>query len=163
MNSRLWLVLCILSSMLFSHSAVAKFTPEQVKAVYVYRIASFVFWNSDEQMSDIKICAPDDEQVRTILIDITKDKAIRNKPLHISDTDCDVIYITKKANLGLIKKDKAHAISISDINRFTELGGVVELATLGGRIKPKVNLDNIGQYKLSANFLRVADIVGGKK
>tara|TARA_Y100001956_G_C4125254_1_gene189678 strand:+ start:1306 stop:1797 length:492 start_codon:yes stop_codon:yes gene_type:complete len=163
MSFKRWIFLWFISAAAFSPAVAAKYTPEQVKAVYIYRIASFVFWNADEQMSDIKICAPDDEQVREILTDITRDKEIRNKPLHIVDSECDVLYITKKESLSLLSSEPASTVSISDIKSFTELGGVVELTTLGGRIKPKVNLNNVGQYTLSANFLRVADIVGGKK
>ncbi|KGY08837.1 YfiR family protein [Vibrio sinaloensis] len=163
MSFRRWVTTACLAAAFVSPLANAKFTPEQVKAVYIYRIASFVFWGADEQMNEISICAPDDEEVRDILTDITKDKLIRNKPLHISNSGCDVLYITKKESLDLIKLNPNRTISISDIQSFTELGGVVELSTLGGRIKPRVNLENVGEYTLSANFLRVAEIVGGKQ
>lgn len=143
--------------------AWAKFTPEQVKAVYIYRIASFVYWNHEEQKTTINICAPDDEKVRALLVNITKDKVIRNKPLHVTDDQCDVLYISKVENIDLIQYDQANTLSISDLQSFTQQGGVIELATTSGRIKPKVNLDNIGEYTLSANFLRVADIEGGRQ
>jgi hypothetical protein len=63
----------------------------------------------------------------------------------------------------MIDISQKQAISISDIHDFVELGGVIELTTLGGRIKPKVNLNNVGEFTISSNFLRVADIVGGDK
>ncbi|WP_159652801.1 YfiR family protein [Vibrio atypicus] len=147
----------------FTSPALAKFTPQQVKAVYIYRIASFVHWTRDAQMPVINICVPDDSEIREILENITKDKEIRNKPILVGSQNCDVLYISKKESLNMIDISQKQAISISDIHDFVELGGVIELTTLGGRIKPKVNLNNVGEFTISSNFLRVADIVGGDK
>ncbi|WP_282176161.1 YfiR family protein [Vibrio nereis] len=144
-----------------SFSVNAKFTPEQVKAVYIYRITSFIQWNDEQQMSRINICVPDDSEVRAILTDITQNKAVRNKPLTITDDQCDVLYITSEENLSTIATNTPNTVLISDIDKFTHLGGVIELANKQGRIKPKVNLDNVGSYSISANFLRVADLIGG--
>ena len=155
---RLWF---ILFTLVFSLPTWAKFTPEQVKAVYIYRIASFVYWHHDDEKKGINICAPDDDKIKALLINITKDKVIRNKPLYVTDSECDVLYISRQENVTLITFNRENTVSVSDLEGFTQLGGVIELATTSGRIKPKVNLNNIGEYTLSANFLRVADIEGG--
>lgn len=144
-----------------SFSVNAKFTPEQVKAVYIYRITSFIQWNDEQQMSRINICVPDDSKVRTILTDITRNKAVRNKPLKITNEQCDVLYISREDNLTAVKNTPPNTVLISDIDEFTHLGGVIELVNKQGRIKPKVNLDNVGSYSISASFLRVADLIGG--
>jgi hypothetical protein len=54
-------------------------------------------------------------------------------------------------------------VTIGGMDQFTNNGGAIELVEKQGKIKPKVNLENIAGYQLSSNFLRVAEIEGGKQ
>ncbi len=144
-----------------SFQALAKYTPEQVKAVYIYRIANFIHWNQDSLMTQVNICAPDNQSIKEILTEITQDKQIRNKPIRVVDQDCHILFISQLDNLPIYSDVRRKTVSISDMDNFTDNGGVIELNLNNGRIKPRVNLDNIGDYSISSNFLRVSDIEGG--
>ncbi|RTZ17378.1 YfiR family protein [Vibrio aquaticus] len=156
-TSLLWLL--TLSPM----TAHAKYTPDQVKAVYLYRIATFVQWENEAQMDSINICVQDNEKVNTILSKLTQDKLIRNKPLKVVSSDCDVLYISQEQNLNRIESVPTNTVTIGGMESFTENGGAIELVEHKGKIRPKVNLDNIKGYQLSSNFLRVAEVVGGQQ
>lgn len=144
-----------------SFQALAKYTPEQVKAVYIYRIANFIHWNQDSVMTQVNICVPDNPSIKEILTEITQDKQIRNKPIRVVEQDCHILFISQLDNLPVYSDVRRKTVSISDIDNFTDNGGVIELNLNDGRIKPRVNLDNIGDYSISSNFLRVSDIEGG--
>lgn len=144
-----------------SFQALAKFTPEQVKAVYIYRIANFIYWDQDSQMTQVNICVPDNQPIRSILTEITQDKQIRNKPIKIVEKDCHILFVSHLDNLPNNSDMHRDTVSISDMDNFTDHGGAIELNVNNGRIKPRVNLDNIGDYSISSNFLRVSDIEGG--
>lgn len=150
---------CLLGSV---SSAAAKYTPEQVKAVYLYRIATFIQWENEEDMREINICVVDDAGIESILQKITQDKQVRNKPLRITKTDCNVLYFAKQAVVKVIDELDDDIVTIGGTQGFTSNGGAIELVEKSGKIKPKVNLDNIEGYKLSSNFLRVAEIEGGR-
>ncbi|KOO09432.1 YfiR family protein [Vibrio hepatarius] len=144
-----------------SFQALAKYTPEQVKAVYIYRIANFIHWNQDSVMTQVNICVPDNPSIKEILTEITQDKQIRNKPIRVVEQDCHILFISQLDNLPVYSDVRRKTVSISDMDNFTDNGGVIELNLNDGRIKPRVNLDNIGDYSISSNFLRVSDIEGG--
>jgi len=144
-----------------SFQALAKYTPEQVKAVYIYRIANFIHWNQDSVMTQVNICVPDNPSIKEILTEITQDKQIRNKPIRVVEQDCHILFISQMDNLPVYSDVRRKTVSISDMDNFTDNGGVIELNLNDGRIKPRVNLDNIGDYSISSNFLRVSDIEGG--
>ncbi len=144
-----------------SFQALAKYTPEQVKAVYIYRIANFIHWNQDSVMTQVNICVPDNPSIKEILTEITQDKQIRNKPIRVVEQDCHILFISQLDNLPVYSDVRRKTVSISDMDNFTDNGGVIELNLNNGRIKPRVNLDNIGDYSISSNFLRVSDIEGG--
>lgn len=146
-----------------SMPAWSKYTPEQVKAVYLYRIATFIQWEQESSMNRINICVVDDTEIEKILVQITRGKQVRNKPLNITDADCDVLYISEPSNLSLLSGLSNGTVTIGGMEQFTSNGGAIELVEKKGKIKPKVNLENVAGYQLSSNFLRVAEIEGGKQ
>lgn len=160
----LWTRLLILFVVLGVSTPVwSKYTPEQVKAVYLYRIATFIHWDREPAMDSINICVVDDLEIQQILEQITRGKQVRNKPLNITDEDCDVLYISDLSNLNLLAALPKGTVTIGGMEQFTNQGGAIELVEKQGKIKPKVNLKNVAGYQLSSNFLRVAEIEGGKQ
>ncbi|NOH81082.1 YfiR family protein [Vibrio sp. RE86] len=143
--------------------AVAKYTPEQVKAVYLYRIATFIQWENEEEMREINICVVDDSAIEAVLRKITQDKQVRNKPLRITKTNCHVLYFAKQATVHALNQLDRNIVTIGGTQGFTASGGAIELVEKSGKIRPKVDLGNIQGYRLSANFLRVADVEGGRE
>ncbi len=161
-NARLMTLIGIFL-LLVAPVANAKYTPEQVKAVYLFRIASFVYWPQEALKSQINICVPDNSEIRSILKKITFNKTVREKPFNVTNHDCDLLYISDEDYLPLMEQQPSKTVLIGDVSKFTRRGGVIELALNNGRIKPKVNMNNIGDYSISSNFLRIADVVGELK
>lgn len=141
----------------------AKYTSDQVKAVYLFRIASFVYWPQEEHKSQINICVPDNFEIQSILKKITLNKTVREKPFSVTSRDCDLLYISDESHLSMMEQQPSTTVFIGDITKFALRGGVIELTLNNGRIKPKVNMNNIGDYSISSNFLRIADVVGESK
>ena len=140
------------------------YTSDQIKAVYLFRIASFIYWNDEPEMTVLKFCVPDNTRMRNTLEKLIVNKKIRALPLAIESRDsneCDILYVSNRSELGRLTQVSEHAVTISDIPQFSTFGGVIELALVGGKIKPKVNVDNIGDYQISSKLLRVAIIEGG--
>lgn len=156
-------MLTLVLALCFPTLLFAKYTPEQVKAVYIFRIANFVHWNNEELKSQINVCVPDNPEIRSILIDITKGKKVRKKPFNVTDQNCDLLFISQTQNLSLMLAQTTDTINIGDLPKFTAKGGAIELVVREGRVKPIVNLDNVGSYTISSNFLRVADVIGDRK
>ncbi|MFM2586861.1 YfiR family protein [Vibrio sp. TBV020] len=140
--------------------AVAKYTPEQVKAVYLYRIVTFIHWDNESEMQGINICVADDSKIEKLLAHITEGKQVRNKPLNVVNADCHVLFISQTDNLSLLDEQSDSTVTIGGMERFTTHGGAIELVERQGKIKPRVNLDNIEGYQISSNFLRVAIVEG---
>ncbi|MFD2017759.1 YfiR family protein [Vibrio olivae] len=125
-------------STLFSYSVSAAYTPEQVKAVYLFRIANFIYWKHEPQMKSVEFCLPDSPEVKKILQSIVTNKTVRHLPLHIADSDCDILFVTKQENLHYVEAAGANTVTIGDLEQFTRYGGVIELYNEDGRIKPKL-------------------------
>lgn len=153
----------LLVAMLGSKFAYAAYNPDQVKAVYLYRIVNFIYWKDEEQMTHINICLPDNQKVYALMSEIIKGKVVRGKPIYLSNQDCDVVYLTQKSSMALLQTYPKNTVTVGDVMRFTDYGGALELVTKAGRIKPKINLSNIGTYRISSNLLRVSDVEGELK
>lgn len=163
MNFKSLLILAIASfSFSYSSFVVAKYTPEQVKAVYLFRIASFIHWVDENNMVEVRYCVPDNKRIKELLISITAGKLIRELPITVTENSCDILFVSDKSNLALVQSSEKHTVTVGDITRFTANGGAIELENVNGKIKPRVNLDNIGDYSISSNFLRVATVEGGE-
>lgn len=163
MNTRhfrsLWLI--VIGLLLGSKQAcAATYSEDQIKAVYLYRIVSFIYWEAEEQMDSINICLPDSQNIRSLLSEIAQGKTVRDKPIRITNDNCNLVYMTQRSSLSLLNSYPKSTVTVSDVTRFTDYGGAVELATKAGRIKPKVNLGNLGSYRISSNLLRVSDVEG---
>ncbi|MCW8334937.1 YfiR family protein [Vibrio paucivorans] len=144
----------------------AAYKPEEVLAVYVFRIANFINWPDEASMTSLNFCVEGDKQIARLLDVIIQGKTIRSMPLALYpgiSEKCNVLFVSKKS---LLSQDITHSdsmVTISDSKRFTERGGVIALVPSEGRIKPKINIDNIGSYSISSSLLRISIIEGGSQ
>ncbi len=142
--------------------ARAAYSPEQVKALYLYRIANFIHWRDEQSMHSVDVCVPDNPKIRQILQSIVSGRTVRQLPLQIRDKHCDILFVSHLENLHYVTSASMNTVTIGDLDRFTRYGGVIELYKENGRIRPKINMDNIGNYSFSSNLLRVAKLEGGQ-
>jgi hypothetical protein len=149
---------------------------EQVKVAFIYNFAKFVEWppeafRTDSSTLTIGLIGPDPFGS---LLDSLKEKSIRGRKISIkrmakaeNPEDCHIWFISasEKANLrNILAQAKNHNIlTVSDMDRFAQQGGMIGLVNQDGRINFEINIDAVQRSKLrfSAQLLKLAKIVHG--
>ncbi|MEZ9160072.1 YfiR family protein [Vibrio lentus] len=141
------------------------FSNNEMKAIYLLRIANFIRWDNESQMNSVDFCVIGDKEASDLLTSFTNGETMRLLPIHIHQTVtplCDITYFTvadEGFDNSLYSLDM---ITVSPTPNFTRMGGVVELVTVDSKIKPKINLDNAkrGNDIIGSNLLRIAVVEG---
>ncbi|MBD0786531.1 YfiR family protein [Vibrio sp. Y2-5] len=158
---RAWVLLL----MFVSGVSYAAYDPMDIKAVYIFRISNFIHWNSESEMTNIEFCIVGNEKIATTLDKITQNKKVRQLPLIVTPfyrEQCDILFVDEQSELNLDSLDP-HMVVIGDGQTIGTQGGTIELATLEGKVKPKIYIANIGAYSISSSLLRIAIIEDGRK
>ncbi|MDN2483235.1 YfiR family protein [Vibrio agarivorans] len=157
---RLSLLTCMLiGGLVLSESAEAAVSSDELKAVYLYRIANFIYWNEPPLEPNLLFCVVDNsnifralEQVATTVTSIRLDSK--------ASEQCDIAYFDNEADFSNLTD---RTVTIGSHGVFLQQGGAIALPLKNGAIRPKVNLDNLGDYTISSQLLRISDIEGGRK
>ncbi len=155
----------IMITLFLSSVCYAAYDPTDIKAVYIFRIANFIHWNSESEMFNIEFCIVGNEKIASTLETITQDKTVRQLPLTVTPfykQQCDILFVDAQSDIN-VGDVSPHTVVISDSQAISSQGGAIELATLEGKVKPKIYMDNIGSYSISASLLRIAIIEKGRK
>lgn len=158
---RTWILLL----MFLSGVSYAAYDPTDIKAVYIFRISNFIHWNSESEMTNIEFCIVGNDKIATTLNKITENKKVRQLPLIVTPfyrEQCDILFVDEHSELKFDSLDP-HIVVIGDRQSFGIHGGTIELATLEGKVKPKIYMANIGEYTISSSLLRIAIIEDGRK
>lgn len=150
---------------------LAAFTEYQLKAAFMYNVAKFVKWETPKPPagnSDINLCILGEDPFEES-IEVIKSKTIKQRHLSINNIsqksylgNCHILFISKseKNNLDAILKRAAgkSILTISDIDGFSDKGGMIGLAMEANKIKLEINLDNLKkeEIKVSAKLLEIA-------
>jgi uncharacterized protein DUF4154 len=157
--------------------AAAKGAPDRehrVKAVFLYNFAQFVVW------PDSAFSGPDDPLVLgilgedpfdTYLDDVVRGEKVNNRPIEVKRfrkveeaKGCHVLFVSPSEAarmdeiLAALKPTKVLTVGESDV--FFRNGGMVNFATESGRIRLKINLEEVQDAGLSVSskLLRLADV-----
>jgi len=144
--------------LLLSGFAYAAYDLSDVKAVYVFRIVNFIHWDNESEMSEVEFCVLGNREVAATLKSITQSKTIRQLPVLVSTqyrTECDIVYVDSNAVIDF-KLSAPQTVMIGDGENIRHLGGTIELITMEGKVKPKIYLENVGEFSISASLLRIA-------
>ena len=176
------LVLCLLSvippSVLAGGDpAGAPGAPEArvVKAAYVYNFTKFVEWATEDGVADtaatVTICVVGSDPVGGALDEIaslqSKGRPIR--VLHVPDRTnipaCHILYIGRSEE-GQLAWILAHVgnfgvLTVSDIPRFAESGGMIGFTLERGRVRLEINAPRVRQagLKVSSKLLEIARVL----
>jgi hypothetical protein len=145
----------------------------RVKAAVLYNIARFVEWPASafpDAASPVVLCIVGADPFGGALDETLKGRTIVGRQIAIKRVadardGCHVVFIAyseqKRVADLLDRLGTAHALTISDIDRFTERGGVVGLATAGDRVRFDVNIAAAERARLtvSARVLSLASAV----
>src|SRR5271168_2925264 len=144
----------------------------QVKAVYLYNFSRFVGWPAQApppQGNSFSICVLGKDPFGEVLDATLAGENIAGKSVvarRVAEpqeaTGCRVVYISASEE-GRLKDiltvlDKCSALTVSDIPRFSQRGGMIQFVLQGDRVRFEVNLASTSEagLTLSSDLLKVA-------
>lgn len=145
--------------------AASQYSSDQVKAVYLFRIASFVRWDNEGEMDRVRFCIEGNEGIKSTLTEIVKDKKIRDLEIEVAQKttqECEVVFLSSKVESLNLNRYGPETLTVSDVHGFTRMGGVIELETIKSRIRPLINLSNTdgAPFSIGSKLLRVSKVEG---
>lgn len=144
----------------------------QVKAVYLYNFAKFVEWPADESAGRedaFTVCILGRDPFGAFLDQtlagetLHGKRAVTKRIVSGGDTsDCEIVFVSKserhglRSILGSLKKKST--LTVSDIEGFSERGGMIQLMLDEDRVRFEVNLTAATRagLTLSSELLKVA-------
>lgn len=143
----------------------------QVKAVYLYNFARFVAWPSSAQPKDapFSICVLGKDPFGAVLDSTLSGEAgagqhlvVRRLSMPQDALTCRILFVgsSEENHLNEIWAvlGRASVLTVSDMPRFSERGGMIEFVLKGDKIRFDVNLSNATDAGLtvSSDLLKVA-------
>ena len=144
----------------------------KIKSAYLYNFLKFVEFGPDKAEKErFDVCIlgvdPFGEALAKIATRKAKGKPVSiRKMLDVSETKtCDIIYISESKKLELIpvlkELNTRSVLTVSDIENFTQVGGIVRFFPHNGKIGIEINLTRAKQseIQISALLLEIARII----
>ena len=162
-------LLCLAGSPAIAENG--KPTEFQVKAVYLYNFGKFVTWPSDftERQQSFDLCVLGADPFGVTLDQIVKGERLGGKPANVrriaapADADnCAIVFIAGSEERRLADVlpllARRHVLTVSDMPRFTERGGIIGFVMEGDRVRFAVNQTAAQEagLQLSSELLKVA-------
>jgi hypothetical protein len=157
--------------------AAAKGAPDRehrVKAVFLFNFAQFVVWPDSAFAGPgdpLVVGILGDDPFDTYLDDVVRGEKVNNRPIEVKRyrkveeaKGCHVLFVSPSEAarmdeiLAALKPTKVLTVGESD--GFFRNGGMVNFATESGRIRLKINLEEVQDAGLSVSskLLRLADV-----
>lgn len=169
--SAVFAILAFASLSCISYGQEPKPSEYQIKAAYLYNFSRFVVWPERTVMSDARfeICVWGTDPFGVILDDTLAGESVQGRRLiarRISKSQeavtCRILFVSVsegdrlKEILGAV--DKTNVLTVSDIPRFLQRGGMIQFVLEKGKVRFEVNLTNAtqGGLTLSSDLLKVA-------
>lgn len=143
----------------------------EVKAAYLFNFGKFVRWPSQPD-AQFPICVLGRDPFGRMLDDLISGEAIDGRRLVTrrittlrEAAGCRVVYVSGSEDYRLPEVlQRLHSLGIltvSDLPRFSERGGIIGFVMVGDRVRFEVNLSAARQagLNLSSDLLRVATTV----
>ena len=150
-------------------------TDYQVKAAYLYNFGRFVEWPAKDTTAKndaFTVCVLGQDPFGSTLDATLRGETIGGKSIvakRISSpqesVNCQILYLSA-AEAGRLNKimgdlDKEAVLTVSDMPRFSQRGGMIEFVLEGNRVRFEVNLSATQHagLTLSSELLKVATVV----
>ena len=147
-------------------------TEYQIKAAFLYNFAKFVEWPSaafDDPAAPIVIGILGDNPFHDDLANTIRGKKIDEHPLAVKElhslsetTNCHILFIStseKKRLPEILAGLKGTSVlTVGEMDRFTETGGMINFVLEKTKIRFQINSDaaNTGRLKISSKLLNLA-------
>jgi len=122
----------------------------QVKAAFLYNFVKFVDWPAARKEGPIELCVLGKDPFGGALERVVEGKSVNGRPLVIrrigdiaAARSCHVLFVSRSeaGRVSLIAK-KVHAwnvLTVSDVDRFCERGGIITFLMEGQRVRFRIN------------------------
>jgi len=144
----------------------------QVKAAYLLNFARFVEWPADvlPPSSPLIIGVVGDNPLDGALEDVLRGKSANGHPIQLRRLRWDDVSLTTCQIVFISNSDEAHlpqilrfltgtsALTVSDIDRFSLRGGIIEFRMVGNRVRFDINRNPAiaARLTISSKLLSVA-------
>ena len=145
----------------------------KVKVAYIYNFTKFIEWPDDGAAGNepIRICVIGTDPIRTKLGELSS-REVKGRPLKIvrikdlsALSTCRLLFVSRSEEslvpLILQRLQGTGVLTVSDIPRFVQRGGMVGFITEKDRVKIEINQRAVRQagLKISAKMLEIARVV----
>ncbi len=150
-------------------------TEQQIKSVFLFNFSHFVQWPEDAFKTPtepfvIGVLGSDDFAAQ--LEEVVRGERIQGRPMQVQRFNdaadirpSQILYVDQSGNaqleqaLELLKG--RNTLTVSDVDRATERGVIIQLVKVNNRIRLRINVDaaRAARLTLSSNLLRPAQIV----
>jgi len=167
-------IIYVLLAVPFVSQAAGDELEAKVKAAYIYNFTIFTDWATEknEALTDpINICVFGTDAMGGLLEELS-DRMVKGRPLKVlrlkeisKNNKCHVFFISRSEEqqlpLILQKLHGANVLTVSDIPRFSQRGGVIGFMIESERVRIEINLRAAKQagLKFSAKLMEIARIV----
>jgi uncharacterized protein DUF4154 len=165
------IALCAFTSVASAQTATAP----ALKAAFLYNFAKFTEWPADAlpQGEPLVMCVINDRAVGEMLTDLTKGRSIDGHAVVVSTMKldspalaaCRVLFTSglDAARSGVLLESVGGkpVLTVSDHDKFAQLGGVANFFVENGNMRFAINLDAAQRagVRLSSKLLNLAKIV----
>ena len=162
-------ILSVLFGLVFGMPAPAQNSDAAVKAAFVYAFTKFVAW-PPEDTGPLQVCLVGEADPLLIAITGLEGKQSQGRSIRVRNADpqaaalkaCQLIVIGAKeaSRVGAILKEAQNspALTVSEIENFTDAGGMIGLVISDARVRFEINAEAAqrANLKLSAQLLKLA-------
>lgn len=154
-------------------------TDYQVMAAFLYNFTKFIEW-SDVTLNDstpsFVIGVYGKNPFGDYLKEITKNKLVKNKPIEVKKIvryrelkSCHILFISnsEKEDFERILKrvEKLNILTVSDIDRFAQYGGIVNFVIENNKVSFIINIEAAtrASITMSSKLLKLAKVIRHSK
>ena len=143
----------------------------QIKAGFLLNFAQFVTWPSESSEAPFVIGILGDDPFGSYLDETVRGQKVNNRSLTIQrlrrradPRTCNILFISQSERdqvAQVLSNLKGRPVlTVSDIDGFTDAGGMIQLFTEKNSIRMRINLDAVksSNLRVSSKLLRVAEV-----
>lgn len=141
----------------------------QIKAAYLINLIKFIDWPNNTSINDnIRICIIGDNLFKTIETDFEKSNISGKNIILINQKQdsqlhsCSIVYISESEKSGFdsLLNSLQHypVLTISDINKFAQNGGMIGFINYNGTIRLEINAKKLSEsnFTIDKQLLDIA-------
>lgn len=143
----------------------------QAKASFLLNIAQFVTWPSQSPDAPLVIGILGDDPFGPYLDEAVRGQKVNERSIiiqrlrrHADPRACNILFISQSERDRVAQvlsnlKDRS-VLTVSDIDGFTDLGGMIQLFIEKNTLRMRIGLDAVkaSNLKVSSKLLRVAEV-----